>query len=70
MFTASQVLQARFENWEELYRNYFLGMEFWSVVEMRRDGQTLKRATERFLKDEKGPWTRVPWSINLRPASK
>ncbi len=66
MYTASQVLQARFDSWDELYRNYLLGMEFWSVVEMRREGPALKKAVERFLKDTKGPWAQIPWGMSLR----
>ncbi len=66
LLAASQVLQSRYGSWEEMGANYLTGMEFWSVAETRREGAAVRKAFDKFLKDEKSPWRTLPWTMNLK----
>lgn len=65
IISAAQVLQSRFDSWQELAESFLLGREFWSVVETNRDGHVYQKAYERLIQEEKSPWNKIIWDLPL-----
>ncbi|MEM7660030.1 MAG: DUF1266 domain-containing protein [Bacteroidota bacterium] len=65
IFSAAQVLQSRYDSWEEMSRSFLMAREFWSKTEMDRDGNVYRRALAQLLDDEKSPWQQIPWELAL-----
>jgi hypothetical protein len=65
IFSAAQVLQSRYDSWEEMNRSFLLAREFWSHTETQREGNVYRRALAQLLDDEKSPWQRIPWELPL-----
>lgn len=66
MMAACQVLQSRYDSWDEMGRQFLLARRFWSVVEMRRDESAWERAYQRLCHQEDSLWKRVPWQQALQ----
>lgn len=65
LLTAGQVLQSRYDSWEDLNDQFLLAREFWSCVEDERDGHVYRKAFERLHDDEKSPWRQIAWGLPL-----
>ncbi|MDX2249741.1 MAG: DUF1266 domain-containing protein [Bacteroidia bacterium] len=65
ILSAAQVLQSRFDSWQELSDSFLLGREFWSIVETNRDGMVYQKAYERLVEEEKSPWNKIIWDLPL-----
>ncbi|MEZ4773197.1 MAG: DUF1266 domain-containing protein [Bacteroidia bacterium] len=65
IISAAQVLQSRFDSWQELADSFLLGREFWSGVETSRDGSVYQKAYERLIQEEKSPWNKIIWDLPL-----
>ncbi|MEZ4829636.1 MAG: DUF1266 domain-containing protein [Bacteroidia bacterium] len=65
ILSAAQVLQSRFDSWQELAESFLTGREFWSVVETEKDGHLYQKACERLLEEEKSPWNKIIWDLPL-----
>jgi hypothetical protein len=62
---AARRVQATFDSWEDLGRNYLIGREYWSYDETRAKGHLYREAYLRLLRDPGSPWTRLPWYTDL-----
>lgn len=61
----AQVLQSRYESWEEMGRSFLIGHEYWSVVQHRELGPAYQRALALLLNNPDSAWNRVPWEATL-----
>lgn len=63
--SVAQVLQSRYDSWEDLGDAYLMAREFWSVIDYRKTGKTFEKVFARLLRDKKSPWNQVPWEMDL-----
>ena len=61
----AQLLQERFDSWEDLGRNYLIGPRFWSYEETQKVGWEFDDAVQRLLDMQSSPWNRYPWNMKL-----
>jgi len=61
----ARLLQATFDSWEDLGRNYLIGRRFWSYAETNKDGWRYEDALQRLLDMRDSPWNRCPWDLDL-----
>jgi hypothetical protein len=66
MLAACQVLQSRYDSWEEMGRQFLLARRFWSALEMQRDEAAWERAYQQLRLQEDSLWKRVAWQQNLQ----
>jgi hypothetical protein len=66
---AAQTLQDNFDSWEELGRNYLIGRRYWSLEATNDNGEEYTAAYEWLCSDPGSPWKRIPWDLDLTPAS-
>lgn len=67
--SVAQVVQSRYDSWEDLSDAYLMAREFWSVVDYKKTGKLLEKITNRLLSDKKSPWKQIPWEMSLIPKS-
>lgn len=65
MLSASQILQTRFDSWEDMGNNFLIGRRFWSGIETDKDGHIYEKACEQLLTNEKSPWNKIKWELPL-----
>lgn len=65
LVSAAQILQSRYESWEEMGESYLHAREYWSSVEMDRDGQAYQRVFRRLLTEPQSPWQQIAWDLPL-----
>ena len=65
LLSVAQVLQSRYDSWQELGETYLLSREFWSVVEENKNGKLYHRSLRKLLHDPKSPWNRLAWDVPL-----
>jgi len=61
----ARLLQATFDSWEDLGRNYLIGRRFWSDAETNEDGWRYEDALQRLRDMRDSPWNRYPWDLDL-----
>jgi hypothetical protein len=66
---AARLLQSTFSSWDDLGENYALGRQFWSLQESQSGGAEVVQARQHLLSDPSSPWVRLPWDLDLVPAS-
>jgi Protein of unknown function (DUF1266) len=62
---AARLLQARFESWPDLGRNYLIGREYWSRRQMRDNGHLYRATYRELVTDPESPWNRHIWYLKL-----
>jgi hypothetical protein len=62
---AARVVQARFESWPDLGRNYLVGREYWSRRQMRDNGHLYRASYRALVNDPESPWNRHAWYLKL-----
>ncbi len=62
---AALILQARFDSWDDLGKNYLIGREFWSLEDTRKTGARFRRSYIRLTIDPTSPWREYPWNLDL-----
>lgn len=67
--SVAQVLQSRYDSWEDLGDAYLMAREFWSVVDFKKTGKTYEKVFSRLLTDKKSPWNQIAWDMSLIPKS-
>jgi len=65
ILSAAQVLQARYESWEDMGRHFLYAREFWSIVEMKKDGAMYQTAFNQLLEKPDSPWNILDWNLSL-----
>ncbi|MCI4666921.1 MAG: DUF1266 domain-containing protein [Bacteroidia bacterium] len=65
IISAAQVLQARYESWRDMGQHFLYAREFWSAVEMNRDGNMYQKAYKDLLNQPDSPWNLIEWGISL-----
>lgn len=58
-------LQDTFDSWDDLGRSYVIGREFWSFEKSNE----ARKAYKRLLTLPGSPWTRLPWTLDLKPTA-
>ena len=61
----ARLLQAVFDSWEDLGRNYLIGRQFWSYEDSLKDGWRYEDAVQRLLDMRDSPWNQYPWALDL-----
>jgi len=59
------MLQATFDSWTDLGKNYLIGRKFWSRAETKESGERIEAAYEKLISDTESPWNKLAWSLNL-----
>lgn len=65
MLSASQVLQSRYDSWEEAGEAFLAAREYWSVVDSERDGAAWRKAILQLKENPHSAWNQVPWDLSL-----
>ncbi len=61
----AQMLQNKFDSWEDLGRNYLIGRQFWSYEKTKEEGHLFEDAYQRLLDMKSSPWNKYPWDMDL-----
>jgi len=69
MIPAARRIQSSFHSWAELGEDYLAGRELWSPQETARTGKYYREVGAWLVKEPGGPWTRLPWSMDLGVAA-
>jgi hypothetical protein len=62
---AARKVQAHFESWPDLGKNYLIGREFWSREQMRANGHLYREAYRHLAEAPESPWNRHAWYLKL-----
>lgn len=62
----AEILQGKFNSWEELGQNYLIGREFWSYQYTKESSRIYKEAFDQLMKMESSPWNKISWSTDLK----
>lgn len=62
----ARILQATFDSWRDLGRNYLIGREFWSFERTEASGELFHQAYAKMLNDPESPWNTIPWGLELK----
>lgn len=65
MLSASQVLQSRYDSWEEAGEAFLAAREYWSVIDSERDGASWRKAILQLKENPQSAWQQVPWDLSL-----
>ena len=65
IFSAAQVLQSRYDSWQEMSKAFVVAREFWSFTETKRDGIAFERSLRQLQEDKGSPWNTIPWELPL-----
>ena len=65
MLSACQVLQTRYDSWEDAGEAYLMAREYWSVVETEQTGTSWRKAFLTLRENPRSPWNNVPWELAL-----
>lgn len=65
ILAAAQVLQSRYESWQEMGESFLHAREFWSIVEMNKDGQAYQQVLRKLLTEPESPWQQLAWNMPL-----
>lgn len=65
MLSACQVLQTRYDSWEDAGEAYLMARGYWSVVETERTGTSWRKAFLSLRENPRSPWNNVPWELAL-----
>ncbi len=61
----AEMLQEKFDSWEELGQNYIIGRQFWSHKYTAERGDLYEDAFQRLLDMRSSPWNKYPWDMDL-----
>lgn len=61
----AQMLQKKFDSWEDLGLNYLIGRKFWSYQYTKKNGDKYEDAFQRLLDMRSSPWNKYPWDMDL-----
>jgi len=61
----AEMLQKKFDSWEDLGRNYLIGRRFWSHKYTIEKGDLYEDAFQRLLDMRSSPWNKYPWDMDL-----
>ena len=61
----AEMLQKKFDSWEDLGRNYLIGRRFWSYQYTQEGGDLYEDAFQRLLDMRSSPWNKYPWDMDL-----
>ncbi|MEL6134248.1 MAG: DUF1266 domain-containing protein [Bacteroidota bacterium] len=65
ILSAAQVLQSRYDSWQEMGEQFVYAREFWSIVETRKEGKIYDKAVKELLRDPESPWNQLEWGLSL-----
>lgn len=65
IYSLAQVLQSRYESWEQMGRAFLVGHEYWSVVQHQTEGPAYQRALALLLNNPDSYWNQIPWESSL-----
>ncbi|MDP5171867.1 MAG: DUF1266 domain-containing protein [Bacteroidia bacterium] len=65
MLGASQVLQSRYDSWEECGEAFLMAREYWSTVETEKDGVMWRKAFLQLRESPQSPWREIDWALPL-----
>ncbi|HDZ69409.1 MAG TPA: DUF1266 domain-containing protein, partial [Phycisphaerales bacterium] len=65
IMAVAQMLQNKFDSWEDLGRNYLIGRQFWSYEKTKEEGHLFEDAYQRLLDMKSSPWNKYPWDMDL-----
>ncbi|WP_352420586.1 DUF1266 domain-containing protein [Proteiniborus sp.] len=68
LIDAAKELQKTYSSWEDMSEHYMLGFEFWSGQDKNNEKTEAYRRhqlNQKILKDEKSPFTTLPWNLDL-----
>ena len=61
----AEMLQKKFDSWEDLGQNYLIGRRFWSYQYVKEDGDEYEDAVQRLIDMRSSPWNRYKWNMDL-----
>jgi len=62
---AAELLQATFDSWGDLGKNYLIGRQFWSASHSGKSGAGFRKAYRKLLDDPESPWRACRWDLDL-----
>ncbi len=65
IMAVAQILQKKFDSWEDLGRNYLIGRQFWSYKYTKEGHYKYQDAFQRLLDMPTSPWNKYPWDLDL-----
>lgn len=68
----ARVVQKKFSSWEEIWKNYLIGFEYWSGDSLEDSSSHIAMRYDIYndlLDDEDGPCNTLKWNLNLNPAT-
>ena len=65
----AEMLQKKFDSWEDLGQNYLIGRRFWSYKYTKEKGDLYEDAFQRLLDMRSSPWNKYPWDLDLGVAT-
>lgn len=65
MLSAAQILQSRYDGWEEVGEAFLQAREYWSTIETERNGAAWRNLFLQLREDPNSPWNQVPWDLAL-----
>ncbi len=65
ILSVSQILQSRYDSWEECAEAFLMAREYWSSVEVEKDGELWQKAYSRLRDHPQSPWRKLPWEMPL-----
>ncbi|KPJ65345.1 MAG: hypothetical protein AMJ43_10970 [Coxiella sp. DG_40] len=61
----ARILQAAFDSWQDLGRNYIIGRSFWSYEKTIEEGHLFEDVYHRLVDMKSSPWNMYPWDMDL-----
>jgi hypothetical protein len=58
-------LQKSFSSWENMGKNYMIGLSFWDQRYSQSEGELYEQALQRLLENPSSPWRQLPWNTTL-----
>lgn len=65
IMAVAQILQEKFDSWEDLGRNFLIGRQFWSYKYTKKKGHLYEDTFQRLLDMPTSPWNKYPWDLDL-----
>lgn len=65
----AEMLQKKFDSWEDLGQNYLIGRRFWSHKYTVEEGKYYDEALQRLLDMRSSPWNKYPWNMDFTAAT-